>query len=349
MHIWTEEPLKEIWRLLRYFRSPYNVYNLLTGKIDSGRPHKWKETENMLARAFDIAACVSQADEYYHAAGTVGLATEPLLQFYGAQCLSKACILSNDESIELKDINYHGLSTRPSTANDLIIQELIHYNKSDSIWEVESEFAVTHEGVFPFLCKIAGDNIPPKGNVVKVKELLRVVPEMADLFQRHYKITSHCFYLYTDEIIKGGRIEVLFSNKEAFESVRILFPEFSIGFETQEKPRHSFGFRSISDQYTSIPDYIKIVRGSVAGHYLVKPHESGVFTSLGSHYALLFILSNMVRYKPSFWMRVMEGDTTGSASIVETFINLSKRRIPGDVLELLWHENFTFGTPGYWV
>jgi len=36
MHIWTETPVTELWRRLRYFRSPANVYNVLSGKVYKG-------------------------------------------------------------------------------------------------------------------------------------------------------------------------------------------------------------------------------------------------------------------------------------------------------------------------
>jgi hypothetical protein len=82
---WTETPIVEMWRHLRYLRSPLNVLNLLSGKIKSKRVEKWPESEQLRERAYEIAACIQQADEYYRSADAVGLATHPLLQFYGAE------------------------------------------------------------------------------------------------------------------------------------------------------------------------------------------------------------------------------------------------------------------------
>jgi hypothetical protein len=351
MHIWTDNPATELWRRLRYFRSPANVYNVLSGKVETKRKVVWEETDKLQSRSYDIAACIRQADEYYRAAENSGLVTEPLLQFYGAQSLAKACILANDKSVDLANLNYHGLSTRPSTAQQTEIQkQLREYSDNYVVWEIETEFAVTHDGVFPKLCAVASDIIPARGQVLRFKELVRLLPDMAQLYSRHYGEPSHCFYLYGDaKITADGHYQIFIeTTKIGFENFKNIFPEFYDAYEVINMKPQIHGFRSVSPMKEK-PDFIRIVKGTVAGEYLVKPHLSGIYTTPAVLYAVLFILSNMVRYKPSFWMRVIEGEKTGAASIVEDFSTLAKRRFPHDVLELLWDEMFTFGTPGYMV
>lgn len=84
----------------------------------------------------------------------MGLATQPLLQFYGAHALVKSVILANTDK-KLSDLNYHGLSTRANTATDSDTQkELQDYSNDSSKWEIEKEYAITNNGVFPYLCKV---------------------------------------------------------------------------------------------------------------------------------------------------------------------------------------------------
>ena len=83
MFTWTETPVVETWRQLRYSTSPQNVVRLLNGTTNSGRVVPWRPKEGLRERAQAIAACVRQAEECFGAAEGVGFATRPLLLFYG--------------------------------------------------------------------------------------------------------------------------------------------------------------------------------------------------------------------------------------------------------------------------
>lgn len=345
MHIWTDTPLTEIWDQLRYFRSPSNVYGLLTGLIKSNRTSPWAQSESNKQQAYEIASCIQQADEYFEASERIGLATKPLLQFYGAQALSKALILANDSSIDLSKLRYHGLSTRPSTASKLQTR-LQAYSDDPSKWVVEQEFAVTNDGVLPNLARIVGDNVPRFGIVVTFKELIRIIPDLSKIYSRHYGEPSHCFYLYGEPKLNDrGIFEISFSTGEDIDEFLKVFPEFASGFQKEVLPER-FAFRSMST-LPSAPCFGVVHKGTVAGRYYVRPHDSGIHESLTILYSALYILSNVVRYKPAFWMKVREGEKTGSISIVEALCNLVKRRLPNDVLEGIWHENFTYGSAAY--
>jgi hypothetical protein len=90
---------------------------------------------------------------------------------------------------------------------------------------------------------------------------------------------------------------------------------------------------------------VPIIPGNSGGFYLVKPLKSGIYKPFATIFVGLFILSNVVRYKPAFWMQEIEGKISGSASIVENFCNISKRRIPNETLEAIWNEKFEYGVP----
>ena len=87
--------------------------------------------------------------------------------------------------------------------------------------------------------------------------------------------------------------------------------------------------------------------GAIAGRFFVRPLESGLHKSTSVLFLAMFILSNLVRYKPAFWMDAIEGRTSDSVFIAEALCNVFERRFPNDVLNLIWHESFTFGTLGY--
>jgi hypothetical protein len=63
----------------------------------------------------------------------------------------------------------------------------------------------------------------------------------------------------------------------------------------------------------------------------------------------LYILSSIVRYKPALWLDIIGGIKTGSITMVESFLFNAFRRFPNDVLQLIWNEDFTYGSPAYYT
>jgi hypothetical protein len=348
MFTWSETPLVDLWGQLRYLASSANVYDLLSGQLGIQRQlgsqslPLYNKSDALKARAHEIASCIRQADEYYRSSDSVSLATQPLLQFYGAESLAKAVILANVPDSQLSDMNYHGLSTNPNVAKDNV-EELKAYSSNPNSWEVEKQFAITNKGVFPLLCKSVGDTLPPEGTVFFFKELLSTIPDMATRYA-HFQETSHCFYLSGyPEYNQDKKLHVSFSPREKLSKVIKVFPEFENDFE---QTGDGFLSRSTMNGY---PPFLCLQEGTVAGIYLVRPVAGGIYHSFPILFATLFILSNIVRYKPAFWMKVIEGQSTGIISIVEAFCSIAKRRLPNDVLDAIWNEKFKYGTPGYWT
>lgn len=343
MHIWTSSPNEEIWRQLRYLTSVANVESLLSGTTSSRRSTRWTSADASRA-AHEIAACVRQADEYFRAAGCVGLPTKPLLLFYGAQSLAKAAILANDSTLELRSLNYHGLNTRPSTAAEPDRVSLQGYVDTPPSWTLEDEFAVSHDGVFPHLCRICGNTEVRQGVIFRFKELVRVLPDLSGIFARHYGEASHCIYLYSGpDIESDNRLHVYFSVASHGE-ITSVFPEFTTGFEAVFMHDDVPGYRK---QDSADLGFATLEKGTIAGRYLVRSLQAGIHASMPVMFAAMFILRNVVTYKPAFWMDVIEGRTSGSVSIAESLCNVFERRFPNDILESIWQESFTFGAPGY--
>jgi hypothetical protein len=340
MHIWTDTPIEEIWNQLRYLTSQANVLNLLTGNITSGRKTTWSLSPRLENQANEIVSCIRQADEYFQAARAVGLATKPLLLFYGGQALSKAAILANDSSISLADIKYHGLSTRPSTPS------LQNYSSSPKIWQLEIEYATVNNGVFSELTRIANDTTPSQGSILYLRELFRIIPDIAVLYNRHYQESSNCYHLYDGPTIGDDGFFRIFFDSENDDEILKIFPEFLSGYKSEQKHGRA-GFRSINPVLEE-PVFGFVTEGTFAGNYYVRPHSSGIYKSPTVLYATMFILSNVVRYKPAFWLDNLAGKNSGTFSLAEAVTVLFARRFPKDILEHIWHEKFTFGTPGFW-
>jgi len=109
----TENPVKQVWKLLRQFLDiDYVVEEIIqTHKITDN-----KQKPNITKQAVQIGYCIRQAEEYFHAADQVDLATKPNLLYYGAVSLSQALVLlkqNGELSLDMRRMmnthKHHGL------------------------------------------------------------------------------------------------------------------------------------------------------------------------------------------------------------------------------------------------
>lgn len=349
MFTWTETPIAELWRHLRYLQSPVNVARLMDGSIRSGRPDKWVPGADLDARAHTVAACIRQADQYFSAAETVGLATLPLLQFYGAESLAKAVILATKPLSENIELDYHGLGTRPTQAVEASLAATLKaYRAVPSQWQLEREFAVVNEGVFPQLCAALSQPVPRIGSTVLFKELLRIIPDLREPYERHYGEPSHSlqFYGHGPEQDQAQHLILRLRTRRDQSDVKAVIPELATDFTEQNDDHGVLRFVS-KVPVAPMPEYLSVVEGTVSGTYLVRRHPSGLASSMPVLFCAMFIIGNVVRYKPSFWMREIESSGSGTVALVEALCNLVKRRLTNDALEYVWREKFTYATPAY--
>jgi hypothetical protein len=336
-----------MWRQLRYLSSPANVARLLDGTLASQRPNPWTPNETLAVRAYSISACIRQADQYFRAADEVELSTRPLLLFYGAECLAKAVILARRENVGIQHVNYHGLATRPSSAVEpLLAAKLNTYREQPPLWQIEEEFGVAQDaGVFPELCVALGAPAPTKGRVYFLREVLQVTPDLSDLYCRHYQTPSHCYSMYDEprHDPKGHLVLKVYGQNRKGQDL-LLAPDIAQDFSSDDTTSRIVQLRSNAPM-AELPHHLKLIEGTVAGTYLMRTLDDCLAHSATILFVGLFIASNLVRYKPSFWTREIESDGSGAASMVEAFCNVAKRRFPNDVLDAIWCESFEYGTP----
>lgn len=111
--ITSEKPIKQIWKLLRFFEDIPSVSETIR-RIRTIPKEKFKADVKKQAR--QVGYCIRQAEEYFHASSQVGLPTRPLLLYYGAVSLSQALVLLRQDGTHSLDAlrkkqkhNHHGL------------------------------------------------------------------------------------------------------------------------------------------------------------------------------------------------------------------------------------------------
>ncbi len=112
-NIASSTPRAEVWRYLRLYlnsdrtaRRVRQIHNITAGSHEA----------NISKQCIQVGYCIRQAEEYFRASESVGLATKPLLLYYGCVALSRALILikkdgtySLDGMRKAKKHRHHGL------------------------------------------------------------------------------------------------------------------------------------------------------------------------------------------------------------------------------------------------
>jgi hypothetical protein len=114
----VEEPIKKIWKELRYFKDVNYTLNLITSRLKDGLTNEEvnKHKDNIYKQSNQIKNCIQQAEEYFVSSNYVGLSTKPVLLYYGIVCLSQALYLFKKSGTYSLDYlrnnekhNHHGL------------------------------------------------------------------------------------------------------------------------------------------------------------------------------------------------------------------------------------------------
>ncbi len=201
--------------------------------------------------------------------------------------------------------------------------------------------------MFPGLCSVVGDGPLEENVAVRFQEMVGRIPDLMPLHYRHYGAKPPMIKLrHEPRPTDAGHLLIITACGLPHAEIAEHLPALADGFEETADGSQTAFLRS--EPGPDLPPNLSITRHAIDSRYfLVERHECGIVSSTAVLYAGLYILGNLVRYKPAFWMDVIEGRGSGSSAIVDAFCNVATRRFTNDVLELIWRERFTYGTPGY--
>jgi hypothetical protein len=115
--IFCDNPLVEIWKHLRLLTDISTVSEIIVSEHFQGMCDEVeKNRKNISKQAEQVSFCIRQAEEYFDSSNVVGLATKPLLLYYGATSLATALSLirkGGEQSLDVRrktpNANHHGL------------------------------------------------------------------------------------------------------------------------------------------------------------------------------------------------------------------------------------------------
>lgn len=297
-----------------------NLLSLESRDITQQRFQKIHSKELSARRAREINAAAKQAREYFRNASNSDHSVRPLLTFYGVTSLSRALLLLLKAEGGEEGLNAgHGIETvawgdvmSGDTATGLMRLGELRIRKraglfSDFLKHTDNRMAV-------HIRSAAVDwrfsyGAPERDEELSVSDLFSRIP---DLKQDYSDICSTLRYIGVNELTynreSGFRMTV---NKERFSQLRAVYE--ALGYEITEE-----GDKCIVTCKTEIlkkecPQFIHTYLDKMAGLipwlFIAEPFPSGTrYSQLCITYMVSYILGMLVRYYPTHWMALIQGD-----------------------------------------
>lgn len=344
----TTDVDKKIWEYLKRYQSEVFVKKKLVKEITTN-------TGYITQKSKQIAATLVQSEKYFILAKSSSLETSPLLLYYGMVGLAKCLILSGDNEYTLdysnaanKHHRHHGLHFGADTPAEKAIRDGNSLLKE--FCTVSSN--TSRLGLFNLFRQCYSNTEIANNTKINVLTLLSYVPELhTDYYSqlkkkpRTWGCHSHFgvstlggsdqlieFMDYYFHFQKRGNEEYRATLKRCFPSTRTLYNQEGTA---EDK------FRLISPA-TSIDDHIYVSDLLTLEQYAFMTEQGYSFSDFDIHFLLMYILSNLVRYKQDKWADLISRKNNNDIFLIDSFINVVITKFPWLVLRELDNYNYTF-------
>lgn len=307
---YSENAIKDIWKGLLKFSYIANIDKYL--KID---------LDDILKNS--IAGSIIQSYEYFNSFNNVTLNTSPLLIYYGfVNLLYASALLKTKKTCIIKN---HGMSLKLSD--------------SSSIGDTTINLSKSTEGALKKYVGIFSPDIIYPNNI-SIKDVFSLIPELKIDFEECYSdCKSLCLPVETivrrEDIVE--RIDLKSIHRELSEIDIIDYEQAYISPQKTNKyiilrkklESNDIGVISISGQKYLIQFYRQ-------------NSKKYKISQLIAFQIGLFSLGYLSRYHPEIWYTFVRSDQSGEKSLVEEFLNISYRKIPHLLLDIILDKEIIF-------
>lgn len=360
----SEEPIKAIWLRLRQLQSVTLARKMVAYRAQ--REGVEVASDVLRSKAEGVAFALRNASDYFH--GEARNVSQRILNlYYGSLAFAFAEILASPKgSNTLADIENstkqgHGLYTLDGTTDDL--QHLV--------------VGVIESGFFPSWMKFLGmptDQIPakkprhngdlagmPTASWLTIEGLFARIPEVSDLFNDIFDAPPGWLTPAYDQDANPGLS--LFGKNERPSKSYVLLVDESARLSKEAVASFPGPISEIAEVPSQDPgrhfrvavnhagketwwDALPVHHSPFERNALILP----IFSVVGEYRAisvvLLYALSIVVRYRPSVWRRVQEGDLDHMRVLIEAFLASAERILPEQFLEKVTGQQVFAKQPG---
>ena len=195
-----------------------------------------------------------------------------------------------------------------------------------------------------------------KKDTIKFKDTISTVPELKNLIDKIKIFDSNCIYCYSELKIENEKIAfgIYTTDSNKLEKKN---PKINTKYTKQPMHGSSTFTQYISNDNLPLSnfEFFYNYNAVIGGRYFVFPvdiynnnkKKNILLPQILIDYINFFILSEQVRYHQDNWNLILNGNNDAIVSIIKIYIECVKRRFPNFVLNYLFNESFSYGTPAY--
>jgi hypothetical protein len=339
-----ENSWQKMWDQFVFFESEPTARQFLTSRYShlDERERKscaYRNTQKLIYLS-------KQAREFFNTGMNSNILVRPLLFYYGMVNLAKMLILTLDPWYPSHtSLLAHGVTTRKI--------------KKAQYEFMEDEIKVQKDGLIPHLIQLIADK--KVRETYRMKELLSLIPELSMGYERIYHDTQLVpVYVHDEMDASTLRTEAYFPISLLDERNVTLhsFCEWVNGFNKAEhyfEPgivyqrqgifslywRHSHGIHGL-DSPNGFSNHLFF--RDLMGRYYVwnKPEERLMLPEIIHHLLVMYLLGMLCRYEGDLWGEIHFSFHSQDLYVIHEFMNLSPRKYPNLILNLMFQEVFIF-------
>ncbi|RXT08912.1 YaaC family protein [Ammoniphilus sp. CFH 90114] len=342
-----ENPNEKMLSMFVYFESEPHVKSFLE------KAYRTQHGDHASRFAFQnthkFIYYIKQGREYYTAAFNSNILVKPLLIYYGMVSLLKAVILTSDPGYPAHTrVLQHGITSRKL--------KKLEYSFS------EDEVKVQKEGLFPMVAQhLQSGHIV--GEKFKLKDLLSMIPELRESYEKTYEEVSLIPLHISKHIDFSSPVTMFYLPEHILDKYHLSYESFIHFLNRRNQGKAIFAPHSlrapkgiiriswehplnihVSESPSGFENDLFIQDYKGNHYFLLKDNPALFFPELMSHYMLMYILGMLCRYETELWGEIIFSFTSGEMFIINEFLNISLRKFPNMILNLLFNERFIFET-----
>ncbi len=340
--IYSENPYQKMWDTFVYFESEPTTKQFLQmiyEKTDKNHGYK-----HAFANTSKFIYFIKQGKEYFFSASKSDLLVKPLLIYYGMMSLLKAVILTRDPNYPSRSgVLRHGLTTRKL--------------KKSNYQFHDDEIKIQKDGLLSLYYTLITEKPinDIEGNKYKIKELLSLLPELHESYQRLYQ-EQIIYPIFFTKPLSPSKNEFKISS-----SILSLYQEDSSQLlhalnRYSNHKNHPFTLVSEQTDYLTFvwmkSDNITTVSTfqhpmftlDYKGRSYLRPFKENSFflPEMMIDYMLMYNLGMLCRYDTELWGEIIFSFASEDMYIINEFVNLTLRKFPNLILNALFDQFIIF-------
>lgn len=343
-HIYSENPYQKMWDTFVFFESEPTTKQFL---LDTYKKLEFKDSfKYAFQNTSKFIYFIKQAKEYFFSAEKSSILVKPLLTYYGMMGLIKAYVLTRDPEYPSRaGVLRHGITTRKL--------------KKSNYQFHDDEIKIQKDGLLPWFYTIkTGKPIDKiEGNKYKIKELLSLLPELHESYQRLFK--EQTVFPITINQISDSSIELSVSRdilklyqrdtKKFFHELTGYGSVSQCSFVLKENNQRDMitlewnGTVENPLKYANIFNHPMLIQDYKGKYYLRTFNESRfLLPEIMIDYLLMYNLGMLCRYDTDLWGEIIFSFASEDMYIINEFVNITLRRFPNLILNALFDEMLIF-------